>query len=117
MRVLVCGGRNYFNSVVIYNALNKLRDESKIDCLIEGGATGADAIAKVWAKALKIQIDEFKAEWTRLGDAAGPLRNQRMIDEGKPDLVLAFPGGKGTADMVHRARLAGIKVVEISGYY
>jgi Lhr-like helicase len=37
-----------------------------------------------------------------------------MIDEGKPDLVIAFPGGRGTADMVGRARKAGIRVVEIS---
>jgi hypothetical protein len=33
-----------------------------------------------------------------------------MIDEGKPDLVIAFPGGRGAADMVSRAIKAGIRV-------
>ena len=37
-----------------------------------------------------------------------------MLDEGKPDLVIAFPGGKGTADMARRAREAGIEVIEVS---
>ena len=45
---------------------------------------------------------------------AGFVRNQRMIDEGKPDLCVAFPGGDGTADMVKRARAAGIEVLEIN---
>lgn len=44
---------------------------------------------------------------------AGPDRNQRMIDEGRPGLVIAFPGGDGTADMIHRAQEAGIEVVRI----
>lgn len=44
------------------------------------------------------------------GKAAGPIRNQRMLDEGKPDLVVAFPGGRGTADMVRRAKAAGVPV-------
>jgi hypothetical protein len=39
------------------------------------------------------------------------MRNQAMLDYGKPDLVVAFPGGKGTADMVRRARVAGVKVL------
>src|SRR5262249_16770583 len=48
-----------------------------------------------------------QGEWDELGKKAGPLRNQRMLDEGKPDLVVAFPGGGGTKDMVRRAVQAG----------
>ena len=55
-----------------------------------------------------------EADWAKHGRKAGPIRNQRMIDEGRPDLVVAFPGGTGTADMVERARVAGIRVIEIA---
>jgi hypothetical protein len=54
---------------------------------------------------------ECKADWRKYGAAAGPIRNQRML-EGPPDIVVAFAGGKGTADMVQRARAAGIAVIE-----
>lgn len=47
------------------------------------------------------------------GRAAGPIRHQRMLDEGMPDLVLALPGGRGTADMVRHATLAGVEVIEV----
>ena len=53
----------------------------------------------------------FPAEWDKYGVSAGPIRNQKMIDEGKPDLVFAFPGGRGTTDMIRRAAVAGIRVV------
>jgi hypothetical protein len=48
------------------------------------------------------------ADWEKLGRSAGPIRNQAMLDEGRPDLVVAFPGHHGTADMVRRARAAGV---------
>lgn len=83
--------------------------------IIHGGATGADTAADEWAVVNWTGLTEFKVtpeEWKHLGRAAGPIRNQRMIDEGKPDLVVAFPGGTGTADMVRRAKRAGIEVIE-----
>ena len=57
-----------------------------------------------------IECLTFPADWKTYGRAAGPLRNARMIAEGKPDLVLAFPGGRGTADMTRKARAAGVEV-------
>lgn len=84
--------------------------------IITGGATGADSAAEDWAAVnwTDLQVYRIKpSEWLKYGKAAGPHRNQRMIDEGEPDLVVAFPGGKGTADMVKRAKAAGIKVIEI----
>lgn len=72
-----------------------------------------DRLAHDWALAVKVKGATYCANWTRDGKAAGPIRNQRMIDEGKPDLVVAFPGGRGTADMVRRAKAAGVKVMEV----
>ena len=56
----------------------------------------------------------YRADWEGLGRKAGPIRNQQMLDEGKPDLVVAFPGGRGTANMMRIAREAGIEVIEVS---
>lgn len=82
--------------------------------IIHGAATGADSLANRWAVVNWVRSEEYPADWKKHGAAAGPIRNQRMIDEGKPDLVVAFPGGKGTADMVSRAKAAGVRVIEVS---
>lgn len=81
--------------------------------IIEGGAKGADSAAADFAACSYCQLVEFKAEWDKYGKRAGYLRNKRMLDEGKPDLVVAFPGGKGTANMVKLAEEAGVKVIKI----
>lgn len=113
MRVLVCGGRDNPNVSLIFDTLDALRKSTGFDLLIEGDAPGADRVAGAWAKMRRVDLRLFPADWQKHGKAAGPIRNQRMIDEGKPDLVVAFPGGRGTADMVSRAKLAGIPVEEI----
>lgn len=114
MRVLVCGGRNYDDHERIGSVLGKLHDEAGIDVLIEGAANGADKLAYLWAKAYRVPIETYEADWENQGSFAGPMRNTRMLNEGKPDLVIAFPGGRGTADMVKKARKAGVEVIEIA---
>lgn len=110
MRVLVCGGRDYENFDVVRATLDSL----KPSLIIEGGAAGADYCAAHWATKTGVPIRTFPADWKSHGRAAGPIRNQQMLDEGKPDLVVAFPGGRGTADMIRRARAAGVPVQEIA---
>lgn len=117
MRVLVCGGRDYSDTSAVWGSLDALRQRHPPETLwvIQGGATGADALALEWARMQATRIAgsvTIYADWKSLGKAAGPIRNQRLIDEGKPDIVMAFPGGKGTADMVRRAKAAGLPVVE-----
>lgn len=58
-------------------------------------------------------MSQVPADWKTHGKRAGSIRNQKMIDDYHPQLVVAFPGGAGTADMVRRARAAGIEVREI----
>lgn len=115
MRVLVCGGRNYDDPAEVFARLEERWHRSKHDCMIvlQGGATGADKFARHWCSTTSVPYINYPANWTMYGKAAGPIRNQRMIDEGKPDLVIAFPGGKGTADMVRRAKAAGIETIEV----
>lgn len=119
MKVLVCGGRDFENRALMYEVLDLIADEAKsagdpIEAIIAGGAKGADFLADVWAISRNVRSIAFIADWARHGKAAGPMRNQRMLDEGKPDLVIGFPGGRGTADMLRRARAAGLPTKEIS---
>jgi hypothetical protein len=121
MRVLVCGGRKYTDRDYIWNTLCEI-DEKRgpILVVIHGAATGADTEAMIWAQTpritgRKILHAPFVADWRQYGNAAGPIRNARMIAEGKPDLGLAFPGGRGTADCVKQMRAAGIEVIEMVG--
>ena len=111
MRVLVTGGRGYDDLASVVGALNDLREKYGRLTVIQGGATGADNYARYWcARQPSVHMINEPADWKTHGRAAGPLRNQRMIDEHKPDIVLAFEGGRGTADMVRRATAAGVTV-------
>jgi len=111
VRVLVCGGRDYSDIERVYAVLDGIHYKTPIKCIIEGGAKGADYLACRWSAARGLdEHARFNADWTVHGKAAGPIRNQKMVDEGKPDLVVAFPGGSGTADMVRRAKEAHIPV-------
>ena len=112
MRVLVCGGRDFADGEMAFDALDKLAGDATE--VIHGGARGADRLAHDWAAMRSKTYRAFPANWAEHGKAAGPIRNQQMLDDGKTDLVIAFPGGKGTADMVRRARHAGVRVVEIT---
>jgi predicted Rossmann-fold nucleotide-binding protein len=115
MRVLVCGGRDYSDEARVWRVLDKLHAEAGISCIIQGGANGADRLALRWAEKVSgVPSETYQADWENQGNFAGPARNKRMLDEGKPDLVIAFPGGRGTADMVRKARRAGVDVVEIA---
>ena len=105
-RVLVCGGRDYKDFDAVCRALDPL----PITHLIEGGATGADSLARQWAVRNSIPFTTYEANWETHGRAAGPIRNKAMLDDGKPDLVVAFPGGRGTANMIKQAEQAGVRV-------
>lgn len=130
MKVVVCGGRDYRNGALMFVTLDKLHAEQRFTDLMQGGAPGADALAREWACTHpEIRRHVCRAAWhdlsypdavirtradgTRYDAKAGHRRNARML-VWRPDLVVSFPGGDGTADMVKQARAAGIKVIEIA---
>jgi predicted Rossmann-fold nucleotide-binding protein len=116
LKVLVCGSRDWHDAELVESALSRLHAaRGPFDRLIHGGARGVDHIAGKWARQNGVLEWDFLPEWHRAATPEGALRNQRMIAEAAPDLVIAFPGGLGTADMVERARAAGIEVVEPLG--
>ena len=113
MKVLVCGGRDYIKREALFLVLDRLHAERPIAQVIHGAARGADSLAGEWARARGVEEKAFPAEWQRYGRSAGSRRNHRMLYEGKPDLVVAFPGGRGTADMKDRATAGGVEVEEV----
>lgn len=125
-RVIVCGGRDFEYAFWLTETLDEFHAKTPISLVIEGGQRtyamekgkrvcvgGADYFASVWAMARRVETVRLDARWSELGPKAGPARNQEMIDRFKPEIVFAFPGGAGTADMVRRARAAGIEVREM----
>jgi hypothetical protein len=113
MKVLVCGGRDYNDQSAAWGFLDGYR--ARISLLISGGARGADTLAERWAANNRIDTEIFRADWNTHGRKAGFLRNKQMLDEGRPDVVIAFPGGRGTAMMKQLARDAGVPVIEAGG--
>lgn len=111
--VLVCGGRYYADRDRLFAELDALHDQQGIKGVINGGALGADTLARAWATERCIPLVTFRANWKEHGRAAGPMRNAVML-ESKPDLVIAFPGGQGTRNMILQARRALVPVIEVT---
>jgi hypothetical protein len=110
MRVLVCGGRDFIDKEWLDRYLNTMHRTGPIAAIIHGGAKGADRLAGNWAFRNQVPEIIYLANWREHGVSAGPRRNQRMLVEAKPDVVVAFPGGAGTAHMSRIAEQAGVQV-------
>lgn len=128
MRVGVTGGRDFADSIIVTAALEGLPHDA---VLVHGAARGADQLCAERWESLGRVTDPHPANWGRRCDAnchhkprtrpdgqrycpvAGVLRNQEMLDSGL-DLLLVFPGGKGTADMKRRAERVGIRIIDLS---
>jgi len=112
VRVLVCGGRYYDDWTFIVNVLDSVHARQPVTLLIEGGATGADSLARRWAIARGIEVATYRANWDRYEHRAVPIRNSQMLLKGRPELVVAFKGGRGTAHMVTIAAAALVPVLK-----
>ena len=114
MRAIVCGGRDFDDRQRLWDGLEAFHNsEGRITALAHGAAPGADSMAGQWAKDEGVPVYTYPARWKQEGKAAGPLRNQRMLEDFKPDVVIAFAGGRGTADMIRRAEAEGVRVIRL----
>lgn len=124
--VLVCGGRNYGRmwdktksrwrpnweaQTFLDTTLTELHARRGFTQLIHGNASGADTLADQWAHKIVIDIKAYPADWSKHGRSAGPIRNQQMLVEGRPTLVIAFKGDDGTKGMIDIARRACVEVL------
>lgn len=123
MKILVCGGRDFYNWELLRDTLEKylpqpIEDrisylDNKHIVIISGEAKGADSLAKDFSIVYRTGYERYPAQWDKYGKSAGYRRNLQMLEEGKPDLVIAFPGGKGTKNMIELSKKAGIEVRQI----
>jgi len=114
MRVLICGDRYWTNAQAVCDRVTQLPEGTVV---VHGASRGADTLAGKAATARGLTVEEFPADWEKLGRAAGPVRNDKMLDT-QPDLVIAFHAhldrSKGTKHCVEEARRRGIEVEVIS---
>lgn len=122
MRVLICGSRgwsdpNPINAIIAGHDILAEGAGEKLT-VIHGDAPGADRLAGRLAKQWGVEVIKEPADWNRYGAAAGPIRNQKMLDEHQPGVIYAFRSrGKstGTDDMIARGEAAGVPVYVITG--
>lgn len=124
--ILVCGGRSYDKWTILAKELDRvclergwMREPDQYGNslpdvkIVNGGADGADSLATDWAVINWCPFIEYPANWNKYGKSAGPRRNKQMLDNERIDLVIAFPGGNGTKDMVTQAKDRNLEVIEI----
>lgn len=113
-KILVCGGREFKDRKLLHDTMAKAKLYfADYYCIINGFARGADMMAHSWAFFEGCCSICVPANWDFYDDKAGSIRNKWMLDFVPPDLVIAFPGGSGTADMVKQSRARGIDVWEV----
>jgi hypothetical protein len=114
MNLLICGGRDFNDYEKLSEAMRALPFTPSI--IIEGGARGADGLARTWAIENGVPYAEVPALWGTYGKSAGHRRNAAMLLL-NPGYCLALPGGRGTADMVRKCKAAGVPVWEPFGIH
>jgi len=117
MKILVCGGRDYSNYSELSQELDRLDKAFSIKAVVQGAARGADTLAGQWAIERGKEHFPTPADWTTFGRSAGPIRNAKMLSD-HPDisLVVAFPGGRGTENMITQARAKNIDVLKVGDF-
>jgi hypothetical protein len=120
-RVLICGGREYNDRTRFFSFMDRVLEttrgtgesQKRDVVIIHGAARGADSLADDYGRERELRIIRYPADWTSHGRSAGPIRNQKMLTESRPHVIIAFEGGKGTAHMVSIGKKAGVPVYEV----
>jgi len=108
MKTIVAGSRN----ITDYEKVHKAIYESPwvITEVVSGGARGVDKLGEQAAEAFGIPVKVFPADWATHGRAAGPIRNQQMLEYSEALIAIWDGDSRGTADMIRRSQKAGIPV-------
>lgn len=121
MILLVCGGRDFRNRAQLFAVLDQIHRLRIVTKVVQGGASGADSLAARWAMQNQIEVETIPARWEMYGPKAGHLRNHAMAGRlcyyratGEKVGGVAFPGGKGTANMVQILKSKSITVMEVN---
>ena len=115
--IIIAGGRDFTDKTHAFKRLDDFNRWAKtqgydLTTIIHGDASGADRIGRDWGNHHKLNVLPFPAYWDIYGNSAGPIRNNLMLDQ-KPDFVITFSGGRGTAHMKRISKKAGVKVFSL----
>jgi len=114
-RVLICGGRDFSNLDLFNKVMQQVQPWLAKDfCIINGFARGADRMAHIWAFDKGVPSLCVPANWNYYGSKAGSIRNEWMLEYCNPDLVIAFPGGSGTKNMILLAKCRMLDIYEVT---
>lgn len=118
VRFLICGGREFNDRVLFFSYMDEILEEIRSFgsdvVIIHGAARGADSLADSFASERGLRVERYPADWKTHGRAAGPIRNNLMLTNGKPDIIIAFSGGHGTADMIQQGERSGVPVYQVN---
>ena len=113
--VIVAGGRDFADYALLERTLDRILKPLEAVEIVSGRAQGADQLGEIYARKHGIRIHQFPADWRRLGNVAGFVRNKQMAEFAAPyGRLIAFPGGRGTAHMVKTAHAFGLPVHIVS---
>jgi len=114
MRVLICAGRFYADTNTLTRVLDLYHQSHPIKVLIHGGHQLLGASIEGWARDADVHVVRYPANWAMHGRHAEIRRNLFMLDDCRPDIILALTGGDDTAECIKMAKRVGVKVIEVN---
>ncbi len=115
MRLIIAGGRHFDDVALIRAALARAHAIRPITVLIHGGSGALGITSEDWAREMRLHVVRYPANWREFGKRAEAIRNAFMIEDSRPDMVLALPGGNDTADLIANAARVGLPVIDAEG--
>ncbi|WP_296474912.1 DUF2493 domain-containing protein [Roseinatronobacter sp.] len=115
MRLIIAGGRHLDDVALIRCALARAHSIRPITVLIHGGNGALGVTAEDWAREMRLHVVRYPANWREFGKRAEAIRNAFMLEDSRPDMLLALPGGNDTADLVAGAFGAQVPVIDAQG--
>jgi hypothetical protein len=111
MKTIIAGGRDFHPYPEHTALLDSLHKRLKISLVLSGTQRGADRFGENWAITWGIPVKQYPPDWEAHGRSAGPVRNAQMAKDA--DVLILFPGGAGTRNMLQCARRQNLLIVLI----
>ena len=108
LKVIIAGSRSIESYLTVKTAIEK--SGFPVGEVVSGTAQGADEIGEYWAEKHNVPIKQFPADWAKLGNRAGMIRNGEMADYADA-LVLVWDGkSRGSAGMLEIAKKQKLRI-------
>jgi len=113
MRLLICGGRHFDDTMLVESELSCFHARTPVSVLVHGGLPGLGVPAEAWARRNGVRLIRYPANFS-LGKRGDFERDDFMLEDSRPDALLAFPGGSRTARLLDRAQELCIHTMRIT---